>query len=102
MGALMGCTRFEDLEVTICGVTFIVTGNFYPEEAAWFNPREGIGSPGAAAWVEILKKEILGQPQGDADTLLESIKIYSPITSQRTTGMDLLEETIIKEMQGCD
>lgn len=79
-------------EVTVCGCTFIVNYRYTPAIPAthW--------QPADPAEVEILRVEIKGQSDGDAESLLEAIKInIHPYGHGYTTGFTLLHEKLLEE-----
>lgn len=73
----------HDAEITIVGCIFVVDYNYYEEIPADslnpFNPAD----------VEIVRVEIKNQPNGDADELLEAIKVGYE------NGYELLHQTIL-------
>lgn len=86
----------RDVEITICGCTFIVDYRYYAEIPS------GYLHPTDPAEVEILKVSIKGQPEGDAETLLEAIKSNMRHANYRIDGIDydtgyyLLEQQILE------
>jgi hypothetical protein len=64
--------KFTRTEIDVLGVTFFVTGTYYPEEKAWFDPVEGVGNPGEDAFIEIEKVYLGSNEVGDE--FLEAIR----------------------------
>ena len=92
--------QFEGLEIDICGVTFLVSGDYYSREEGDF------WNPPVPANVEIDSDiKIKGQPDGDGDTLLEAIKTNVRIRQNPVhlgegvlrfdSGMSILKDAIL-------
>ena len=78
----------KDAEITICGLTFIVDYNYFAGcPATWYTPAD-------PAEVDFLRVKVKGQPEANADELLEAIKIYMSPTLNN--GYFLLQQHIIK------
>lgn len=84
----------KDAEITICGLTFIVDYKYFVGcPATLYTPAE-------TEEVEILRTAVKNQPEADADTLLEAIKMGMNIDFddiiRYENGYDLLEQYIIE------
>jgi hypothetical protein len=90
---------FKDMEVTIVGCTFIVDYRISSGlQETLFNPED-------PKEVEILTVSVKGQPDADADMLLEAIKVSLNLSHSTKSGIrfengyDLLTQEILESDQ---
>lgn len=83
------------LEVTIQGLTFIVDGDIVEGEAGYHY------TPPSGAYFECSSAEVKGQPEADADSILEAIKVelkHGEYGFMYTNGFELIERHITENI----
>lgn len=96
-------TRYTSLEVTLNGLTFLVSGVYIPAEA---ETRDSPGYP-AEFQFDLPRITVKGLPSADALTILEEFRsgLYSvPDESRRiqvkwTSGLEQLELSVLRALE---
>ena len=85
--------KIEDRAVEICGLTFIVNGTYCAgSPATYMDPQD-------YPEVEIDSVSVKGQPEADADSILDSIKLRLRVSGNEVryeSGYDLLETELLQ------